>query len=473
MKNKLLIIKALLAFFFITSCSDNEENIATDFVVAFENPSISFDATDNKKDVKLVFSRPASVNGTIKIKYIATNAVYGSDQDFTTLPEADDLGVITLNVRAGDENAVFEFNKLRSPLEGTSKSVDFNISNVSLPRGSAQGNTTLAVSFTPSPSLAGSFAPEIGGPNQPNQVYIDLSSENETSVMRDTWSLAFYGGDEFRVKLNGSIFMGAAQLDATDLNVITDADVTDLKNQISTGIAGSGGYFDDPSGEITGTAIAEISATDAENKVYLLKLGYEVSTQTPNVGSISLSGDLKGWKKIRILRSGNDYKLLHANLDDTTYEEVIISKNTDYNFTFFSFDSMSTLDVEPKKDKWDLCFSPFTNVISFGPGQTGAYGFSDFIVNNTLGGAVAYMVEDDTENAYENFTLNDVDNSHFSNNQTAIGSNWRSVFNGGSVKENRFFILKDADANLYKIKFTALVSDTGVRGNSKFEYALL
>lgn len=472
MKTKLLILKSLLLLFLITSCSKEDENITQDFVVAFEKASISFDASDTKKNIKLVFSRPATENGTVVVKCNATNAVYGVDKDFTTIPQADASGLITLEIKSGDNEATFEFSKLKNPVEGSEKSVDFSITKVNFPLSKIQGNKSLAVSFTETASLAGSFAPEIGGPNEPNQVYVDLSSETQKSVKRDTWDLAFYSGDNFRVKLNGAIFMGAAKLDITDLNAVKESDVTDLKSKIATGIAGSGGYFDDPSGDITKTVISEISANDAENKVYLLKLGFKVSSETPNVGSVKLSGDSRGWKKIRILRSDNGYKLLYANIEDTTYKEVTISKTANYNFTFFSFDTKKTLQIEPEKKKWDISFAPFTNVIPFGPSVTGAYGFSDFVIHNVNGGALAYMVEDKTEKAYENFKLSDVDSGKLSNNQTTIGSKWRSVFKK-NVKANRFFILKDADNNVYKIKFTALVSDTGVRGHSKFEYALL
>ena len=44
--------------------------------------------------------------------------------------------------------------------------------------------------------------PEVGGSTQPNQVFIDLSTEITTVVDKDNWDLGFSSGDEFRVIMN-------------------------------------------------------------------------------------------------------------------------------------------------------------------------------------------------------------------------------------------------------------------------------
>jgi hypothetical protein len=77
------------------------------------------------------------------------------------------------------------------------------------------------------------------------------------------------------------------------------------------------------------------------------------------------------------------------------------------------------------------------------------------------------------EFTYEDFALTNVNNDNFIADQRGIGSDWRNVFNGGSIKDDRFFVLKDADGNLYKIRFNTLTDDSGIRGNPKFEYSLL
>ncbi|WP_048330844.1 HmuY family protein [Bizionia psychrotolerans] len=323
-----------------------------------------------------------------------------------------------------------------------------------------------------------SFAPEIGGPNQQNQVYIDLSTNTATGVQRDSWDLGFYSGPDFRVAINGSIYMATAELTASDIDAVssTSTEVQTLQTQVAVGTFDdvSAGFIDAPYGNIDGTAIDAVSEDVISNHVYLVNLGFEVGTGTPANGSVEVAGNSRGWKKIRVYKSGHDYVLQYADLDATTHNTVTISKNADYNFTFFSFDTDSEVYVEPIKEDWDLNFTVFTNEI---PGY-GAYGYSDFIVNNTKSDATAYMIDTDvdTELSYENFTLANVVDTNFSNDQRAIGSSWR---NGGgpgtlpSLKENVFYIVNDTEGNLYKLQFLALTNADGERGHPEFVYSLL
>lgn len=331
------------------------------------------------------------------------------------------------------------------------------------------------------PSVGAVVQPTVGGANQPNQVYLDLSSEEFTAVNRASWDFGFSTGADFRVVINGSLKMAVKKLETSD---ITLTQVSDDEVAVGAGTnPSSNGYCDNPTGILAGngngigTAIAEISANDADNKVYLVNLGFAVSTTTPTVGSVSIDGDARGWKKVRILRNGNGYKIQYADLSSATFQEKTISKNDDYNFTFFSLTTGTTVQVEPKKDKWDLNFTTFTNYVNFGTEVT--YGYSDFIVSNMKGGTKVYQVLVADAGTYENFTLANVVENNFTvsaTDQRIIGSNWR---NGGgpsslpSVRTDRFYVIKDVVGNYYKIRFLAMTNDAGVRGNPVVEYAIL
>ncbi|MCF8714089.1 HmuY family protein [Joostella atrarenae] len=352
-------------------------------------------------------------------------------------------------------------------------SVTFKLGSISNPESSVQGNTSLVANFTESAAVGGVIAAEVGGPNEPNQVYVDLSSQTQTAIKRDTWDLGFYSGDEFRVVLNGAIYMAAAALESSDIDAITEADVAELQPKVGVGTfnAESAAYIDNPTGKITETAISEISETSGDNKVYLLNLGSEIGTDTPENGSIDVTDDSRGWKKIKINRDGDNYVLQYADLNETTHKEVTISKTSGYNYTHFSFTNENSVSVEPMATKWDLNFTVFTNEI---PGF-GAYGYADYVATNLKSGAKAYQVS--TEDfTYENFSVEDIDDASFIEDQRGIGSNWR---NGGgpdslpSLKSGVFFVLQDAEGNFYKIRFTAFLSESGERGYPAFEYALL
>ena len=204
-----------------------------------------------------------------------------------------------------------------------------------------------------------------------------------------------------------------------------------------------------------------------------MNLGYEVGTEAAATGGVTVAGDARGWKKIRVLLDGNDYVLQYADLDDTTHQEVTISKNSAYNFTFFSFNTESEVSVEPEKTDWDLNFTVFTNEIE----GYGSYGYSDFVVTNTKGGAVSYKIDTETDTyTYEDFTLSDALSIAFDNDQRNIGSTWR-VGGGPSSSpaliDTVFYIINDTAGNYYKMQFLAMYSDDGERGHPKFVYSLL
>lgn len=471
MKKNIFLYALGICFAFI-SCSKNDDSNTSsiDFVVAFESPSSGFELGETTKSIPLVFSTPATNSGSITIHYTANNAVYG--EDFSTQPAAVNNS-FTLPITAGSNQVSFELTKLQDLSEGEEAWITFEITEVNHPSGYTQGNTSTQVNLNEAISLGGQFNPEVGGPNQPNQVYINLSGQKQTAVRRDLWDLAFYSGDSFRVAINGAVYMAVAQLETTDINTVNQAQVADLMELVAVGTFDPGNmqYVDYPGGDINATAIAPISDNDEENKVYLLNLGYEIGTETPEPGTVAITGEQRGWKKIRILKSGEQYLLQYANLNDTSYQTATISKNAGFNFSYFSLTTHQTVAVEPAQDNWDLNFTVFTNEI---PGY-GSYGYSDFVASNRKGGVTGYLVEG-TMTDYQSFTKAQVEPQLFEIDQRFIGGNWR--IGGGpdtppQINENVFFIIKDPEQNVYKLRFTALLNENGVRGYPAFEYELL
>lgn len=331
------------------------------------------------------------------------------------------------------------------------------------------------------PGEGGVLESTTGGPNQGNQVYVDLSTSQKTNARRDSWDFGFATGSEFRVILNGSIKMAVKQLATSNID---EVQTEDASVNVGFGTVSTLGYVDNPTGVLTGagngegTAIAAISANDADNKVYLVNMGFKVGTTMPDPGSEASTGEARGWKKVRILRNGTTgYKIQVANLDATTHQEYTVNKDANFNFTFFSLDTNGTVNVEPAKDKWDLNFTTFTNYFAYQGGFI-TYYFADFVTSNIHGGTQVYEVLTSTS-TYDAFTVNNVVDANFwasTADQRIIGSAWRNgggPSSGPSVKDDRFYVVKDAAGNYYKLKFLALTNDAGERGYPVFEYALL
>ncbi len=468
MKKRFLFLSFMLLAF--VACSDDDNNTGGATSISFATPSVNL--TNEVTPVVISFSKPTTSAGTITLNIVETEADYGVD--YTTNP-AGSSSILNVEFDSGVSQVTFDFNKLIPAVEGQIKNVEFTIANVTTGY-EIIGNTTTVLNFNESALVGNSLSPEVGGPSQANQVYIDLSSGAMTTVPRISWDLGFYSGSDFRVILNNSVKMSAKSMENTDMSLVLSEDSSML---ISQG-AGNANQVDDPSGLITGTTIAEISDNENDNYVYLINLGNSPSDSSPALGSVAVdNGPHRGWKKVRILKDGTGYKLQYADLSATTYNEVSIAKNGAYNFSFFSFNSNSVVNVEPEKDKWDINFTTFTNVVNFGTPLP--YFYPDFVTNNSRGGALVYSVSTN-DISYENFSLSNVDNSKFIEDQRGIGSSWRGTSAQGPdgfpisqfvLKLDIFYVLKDTAGNLYKIKMTGGALENEERGHPTFQYELL
>lgn len=335
------------------------------------------------------------------------------------------------------------------------------------------------------PSQGKTVKPFVDGPAQPNQVWIDLSDVDldgepkQTVNKRTDWDLAFYSGNGFKVMLNSSIMMAAAKIpNATDITTVKEADVTALMAQVQVGNynAANSIYVDDVTGNFPDgyTAIEEVKANDSENGIYLVNMGKELYQGNISLGAVITGGNSRGWMKIQVTRQGDAYKVKYAPLNSASISQVTINKNSAYHYTFFNLKTNNEVTIQPEKNKWDISFSVFTNII---PGA-GSYTYADFVVTNNLANVGAYEVKVASGSmieAFNNFKKEDVIESKLvSNDQRVIGGNWREVGPAGyQVKGDVFYIIKDSAGNFYKLRLTKLTDDSGVRGHSMFQYKAL
>ena len=322
------------------------------------------------------------------------------------------------------------------------------------------------------------ISPNVGGSNQPNQVFIDLSTETQSSVGRDTWDLGFYSGSEFRVILNNGAGALARSIDKNDLNSVTVDDTVGFGAQLDIDaifgalfgpppawLPEAASWTDHPSGDLTRTAIAEVAANAGDNQVYIVNRG-----KNPD-------GSQRGWMKIRVIRDDAGYTLQYAAINATSFQEISITKDTDFDFAHVSFDNGIT-SVAPEKTNWDFVFTVFTNLLPVDVTTTIPYAFKDYVLVN--GGRVEVAKVDVTsEVTYDDFTIGSIGSLNFEASANAIGSGWRTVAQPGSgqetgVKTDIFYVIKDTAGNYYKLRFTRLVDPvSGERGNPQFQYDLL
>ena len=296
--------------------------------------------------------------------------------------------------------------------------------------------------------------------NYTNVVYVDFSTNKQVKSDRKSWNIGFTSDSKFRVVLNASYQTTAVATSKTDITTVTLADpgaTTNLNHDIMDPATVSlVDYWD---GDITKTAFAEVSATDNNNKVYLLS--YEGNKEKEK------------WFKIKVTRSGTGYKVQYARLGETNIKTLNVPKSSAYNLTFVSLENNKTVSVEPEKGSWDMSWSYSTNNSGLGS----PYWVQDFVSLNNLAGVTAVEVPVATKE-YSAFGEGDLSGLTFSPAKDVIGTKWRTAPNtsgvGGGVKTTVFYVIKDGAGNVYKLKFNSYISgDGGERGRPVIEYKLV
>lgn len=445
----------------VTACRKKEAPLPDNLVV-FETNAVGITAAENAATIKVKLSRGTTAEIPVVVKFTTVNAVYGTD--FTTTPVGT-TGSINLTIPSGSNEASFTINKVAGALYDGDEKVSFEIFSSGSPV-LIGATKQLTVSFAELVASSASAVVNGGGATYPNKVFIDLSANRQTAVQRTNWDLGFYTGtDDYRVILNSSSAMMAKQINKNDLNAVTAADTVGFSNEVAFSQTNpqaiSLPYIDYPTGDLTKTAIASIAATATDNKVYIVNRGLGIGAPAP----------ARGWKKIRIIRNASGgYTLQHADIAATTFSSVDIPKDDTYFFKYLSFEN-GAVAVEPLKKKWDIAWTYFSNVTNFGSGEV-PYLFQDIILINRNVQIAKVLV---ATKAYADFAEADIAAQTFLTTQNAIASDWRS--GGGptsapAVRTDRYYIVKDADNNYYKLRFTALTQN-GERGYPAYEVALV
>jgi hypothetical protein len=306
-----------------------------------------------------------------------------------------------------------------------------------------------------------------GGTTFPNMAFVSLRTGKQTAVTRIKWDLAFSTGSDFRVLINGTTGAMAFNTESTDINAVGEAQAASLRTSGLLELTFSNlqgiRHVDGPTNALASPVIQPVSATAADNKVYILNRG-------------SSGADVRPWKKIRVLQQNGRYILQHADLTATTFNTLEVTKDPEYNLVYVSF-TEGKVQVEPKKEDWDLLWTGGTSSTPFPQALNGtlAYFFQDLVYHNIHGGVAALQILE-AEIPYDNFTEAQITGLALNiENRLTIGSTWRS--GGGpnaspAIRNDRYYIVKDAKGNVYKVRFVSLTKD-GERGRPSFEYKLL
>lgn len=457
----------------IVSCKKDDPP-APDNFANFESATQGIDEATTEVSFAVKLSRAADKDVTVNVQLKDSGVVYSTH--YTTTPAATN-GTLTVTIPAGSTSTSFKLKKASDIFLSGSEYVNFTIQSASTP---AKVGTTavLKVLFSSIVSkgaanfqLSGIAGSEAGS-SAANSVFVDFSNNKQTPVLRASWDLAFYNGNEFRVIINNTTGANAVKVNKTDINSVTLADI-DLATTPLTFGQGEGdlSFVDDVTGDITKTVIGEVSGTDADNKVYIIN-----RANGGGFGSL-YAGTADSLIKIRVLKTTTGYTLQYASIKETSFKTINIAKNAAYNFQYVSINKGVEVTVQPEKDKWDIEWTYNTYKTALSADAYVPYAYPDFVLINDKGGVKAAQVLTTTK-TYDAYAEADIATTTFSTDRNLIGSNWRSTGGPGGgatgAKTDRFYVIKDAAGNVYKLKFISMgAGDGGTRGKPVIEYALV
>ncbi len=458
-----LILAAILSFY---ACGEDDDVKLPDITVNFSTDKMGIEPSAESANATLNLSRATNTVVEVKLNYTATGVAY--ETGFTTDPVPSG-NEITVTIPAGQTSASVKVTKKDDLYDGT-ENIVFSI--VSINSSAVIGDTkelTLTFGAIVSDGSTMTLQGRVGDVATANSAYVDFSQNTQNAVDRKSWTLGFYCGDKFRVFLNPAIQMAAGATSKTDINAVTVADAADVPRLVANMMAGqmiSLQNVDDLAGDINKTAFAEISANAADNKVYLV--AFEGNNTKP-----------EDYYKVKVTRKDNGYSVQYGKLGGGEIKTADVTKDAAYNMVCLSFTDNKITTPEPKK--WDIQWS-YSTGLTQANGVDVAYFMQDYVSLNTIGGTQAIEVLTSTI-SYENFSASNLPGLNFSTARNLIGSEWRRTanMNGESlplgVKTDRFYVIKDADGNYYKLKFTKMgLNDSNpesLRGLPVIEYKLV
>ncbi|MBI2281146.1 MAG: hypothetical protein HYU68_10720 [Bacteroidetes bacterium] len=281
------------------------------------------------------------------------------------------------------------------------------------------------------------------GSNYKWQVYFNL--KNNTVVgenLKTSWDLGFEtSSDGYRIILNSSKAMYAAKTNQTDFSLVTD----------TIGFSATKD-FDSPTGNMEQTAIGDWRLIP--NQVYLIDRGYNEL------------GSHQGFRKI-VFESVSDYSyaVRFSQLNGSGETTLQIPKDVNYNFTFFSFTTSSTVMVEPPKIDWDIVFTQYLEELS-----------TPYLVTGCLLNKYKTMAKADSITAFNSINYDFALSQLLSSNINVIGYDWKEYnFTTSSylVSPNKNYIIQDQNGFYYKLHFIDFYNNSGIKGNPTFEFQKL
>ena len=279
-----------------------------------------------------------------------------------------------------------------------------------------------------------------------NDVYYSLENDEVRTVERENWDIAFNLGGY------GSAILARGASDV-ELYVYENGDISDWETFDTNGL-----YGWEPRHNSTETWSE--GAFNRRDSSYSGWGNYSMQTHFTTADSLFLIKTTEGsYKKLWIDRLAHGvYYFKYADLNGSNEVSETVTKTdfTNKNYAYYSIDSQTELDREPANDSWDLLFTKYTTMLSYGGAQM-PYGVTGVLSN---GG-----VEVNKVSGIHKLEVDTSDGS-FSNSISTIGWDWKTHEGMGvySTNDSLTHFIKSKSGDVWKVNFT------GYKGGSNGEF---
>lgn len=278
-----------------------------------------------------------------------------------------------------------------------------------------------------------------------NQIWVSLGENKIVSTnFKTDWDLAFETSTTgYHVLMNTGLSSRVYKTNQVLLQNVTDT--------IGLGINGT---VDSPTGNLDSTAIGD---WQTNINVYIVERGY---TET---------GQHLGYYKIKFISvNSSQFTFEYGNIFGAQTFTGTVIKNSDCNFSMYSFNTNQQVTIEPLKTNYDLCFTQFTHVFT-NP-------LHYYLVSGALINPSKTRVAIIKDKPFTEISINDTLEHVFSTYKNSIGYDWKTFdlnTNVYTVNSSLCYIIHDSKGFYYKLHFIDFYNSSGIKGYPTFEFKKL
>jgi hypothetical protein len=227
-------------------------------------------------------------------------------------------------------------------------------------------------------------------------------------------------------------------------------------------LSGLSWAFDAPTGNLDSTAIGSWVNVSGNTKTY--------TNEVYLFGINNGNGTFTTQQKLVFTRvTDSTYNFIFSTPDGVNADSVTIRKDSSYRYVFFSFNSPhQTLLLEPQKNRWDLMMGTY-ETYDYDPTNKI---WVPYFVRGVLSNKPYVSVLKVQDANFWEFGINDIAGKTFSNDQEAIGFDWKDLNSRDIISyrivPNTYYIIRSKSGNYVKLLFMSYTNSAAVNGYPLF-----